>query len=499
MEDDHPSSAVPAAETASEPSTNEPLYVDLNAEGLPTAIESMCPQCEENGTTKLLLTKIPHFKDIIIISFDCPHCGFRSNEVQPGGAIAERGVKMELNIIHPEMLNRQVIKSNYARVIFPQLDFEIPAVTQKGLLNTVEGLLRTAAEQLQEGQEIRRVQDAETAARLDDFIARLLRCADGQELPLVMILDDPSGNSHVQNPYAPRNDPLLHSFYYERTPDQLVSMGFAASTEDAARSIADDKQQRKLNNHPLLASNSSIISADNFDFSKNFESNLEVAGLKQEPMVFPAECHSCHHMAENRMCVSDIPFFKEVVIMSFYCENCGARSAEIKAGGAIPAKGKRTTCAVQSRTDLSRDVLKSETSSVSIPELELELTAGSLGGLYTTVEGLLVKIRDHLRDNNPFVSGDSSENKTKEDFENFLSRFDDLISGERPFTLIVDDPLDNSFIMSFYKNPKEDPLLTIEEYERSFEQNEELGLNDINTENYAAEASDHPSDSTTMA
>jgi len=50
-------------------------------------IESMCINCEENvpllpqssidgqGITRLLLTKIPFFREVIIMSFSCPHCG----------------------------------------------------------------------------------------------------------------------------------------------------------------------------------------------------------------------------------------------------------------------------------------------------------------------------------------------------------------------------------------------------------------------------------------
>jgi hypothetical protein len=50
-------------------------------------IESMCINCEENvpypswsptniqGTTRLLLTKIPFFREVIIMSFSCPYCG----------------------------------------------------------------------------------------------------------------------------------------------------------------------------------------------------------------------------------------------------------------------------------------------------------------------------------------------------------------------------------------------------------------------------------------
>jgi zinc finger protein len=46
----------------------------------------------------LLLTKIPHFKEVIIMAFECPHCGFKNNEIQTGAAIAEKGVKHILTV-----------------------------------------------------------------------------------------------------------------------------------------------------------------------------------------------------------------------------------------------------------------------------------------------------------------------------------------------------------------------------------------------------------------
>ena len=39
--------------------------------------------------------------------------------------------------------------------------------------------------------------------------------------------------------------------------------------------------------------------------------------------------------------------------------------------------------------DLKRDVIKSNSAGVVLPELDVEVTQGSLGGMYTTVEGLL--------------------------------------------------------------------------------------------------------------
>ena len=54
--------------------------------------------------------------------------------------------------------------------------------------------------------------------------------------------------------------------------------------------------------------------------------------------------------------------------------------------------------------------LQSETCAVRIPALELELTEGTLGGRFTTVEGLLTSILEQLSDkNNPFMIGNSAD------------------------------------------------------------------------------------------
>lgn len=50
-------------------------------------IESLCMACEQNGTTRMLLTYIPYFKEVIVVSFQCDHCGARNNEIQSAGQI----------------------------------------------------------------------------------------------------------------------------------------------------------------------------------------------------------------------------------------------------------------------------------------------------------------------------------------------------------------------------------------------------------------------------
>ena len=166
-------------------------------------------------------------------------------------------------------------------------------------------------------------------------------------------------------------------------------------------------------------------------------------------------CPNCHRMGEAVNCVTDIPYFKEVLIMAFTCTECGYRNNEIKVryapsclpslppslppslafvkvtllftlflalllsflsraaappflssppspppslspvkvilisilflplpppslsfqgGGAIPPQGTLVRLRVESKDDFTRDVLKSDTAGISIPEIDLEIT-----------------------------------------------------------------------------------------------------------------------------
>ena len=89
-------------------------------------IESLCMNCGKNGTTRLLLTSIPYFREIILMSFECPHCGLRNSEIQPASEIQEKGSKYLLKVENKEDFNRQVIKSETASCKFLELDMEIP-------------------------------------------------------------------------------------------------------------------------------------------------------------------------------------------------------------------------------------------------------------------------------------------------------------------------------------------------------------------------------------
>jgi zinc finger protein len=68
------------------------------------------------------VTDIPHFKEVIIMAFDCSFCGFRNSEVKGGGAVPTLGTQVKLVVTGPDDLKRDILKSDSAEVIIPELD-----------------------------------------------------------------------------------------------------------------------------------------------------------------------------------------------------------------------------------------------------------------------------------------------------------------------------------------------------------------------------------------
>lgn len=152
------------------------------------------------------------------------------------------------------------------------------------------------------------------------------------------------------------------------------------------------------------------ITADNIDFSKSMDDQGETTDddAKKEVLRFPTFCYACSREGTANMCIANVPFFKEIIIMAFCCEHCGYRNTDIKHGGGISDKATRIVFNLEKPSDMNRDVFKSDTCIMAIPEVDFAMAPGTLGGVYSTVEGLLDQVITNLEDSNPFGVGDSA-------------------------------------------------------------------------------------------
>jgi len=421
----------------------------------PTHVDSMCVNCGEEGVTKLLLTKIPHYQEVIVMSFQCEKCGFANNEIQPGGRIQEKGVRYSVTVRNERDLSRQVVKSDYATVTVPEIELEIPARSQKGEISTVEGVLQRTVAGLEQEQPVRRIMDPENAEKIDNFVSKIRELTELKK-QFTVVIDDPSGNSFVENPLAPAADSATKITHYQRSKKQ-------------------DHDLCLYTNEELLDAEDPVL--------KPPEDDLTAEKLAEEVLQFATNCPECNALCSTNMKMTQIPFFKEVVIMATVCDACGLKTNEVKSGGGIEEKGRRITLRVTDPSDLSRDVLKSETCDVTIPDIDFEMGGAALGGRFTTLEGLLKNVLEMVETNPLFGAGDATAPDVAERMEVFKKKLNDLMEVKEEFRIILDDPAGNSYVQNVYA-PEEDPEMTVEEYERSFEQNDLLGINDMKVENY---------------
>ncbi|KAI6199711.1 hypothetical protein M3Y96_00655800 [Aphelenchoides besseyi] len=432
------------------------VYKELNADdedGNVMKIESLCMNCHRNGITQLLCTRIPFYKQVIVMSFSCDHCGYRNSELQSGEAVQEFGSEIVLNVKEQSDLSRTVVKSEYASLVVPELELEIPPKSQPGEVTTVEGILVRVKSGLMQNQDRRRQVNPQGAAKLDKFMEKLDKCVELKE-PWTLKLNDPSGNCFIQNPDPLHVDPRCITSHYYRDMAANKLLALAADDEPEWKPTDDDREW------------------------KSYED------CKNTILRFCSPCPNCGAEIEVLMKPTDIPYFQTVIIMSSTCDKCGYKSNEVKPGGPIQDLGCKLSICIKEEIDLARDVLKSDTCYLSIPDLKLEAGCGTLSGRFTTIEGLLIDTKEQLKVQSAFFFGDSAQNDpAKPKLDSIFDAIDEVLAMKRSVTLVLDDPAGNSYIQSI-TDEANDPRLTKEFYTRSYEQNDELGLNDMKTENY---------------
>ncbi|KAM3424337.1 hypothetical protein BST61_g11126 [Cercospora zeina] len=446
-------------------------------------IESLCMNCHEDGTTRLLLTRIPFFREIVIMSFTCEKCGFHNNEIQSAGQIQPKGAKFALRVEKDEDLQRNVVKSDVCAFRIEDVDLEVPP--GKGQYSNVEGIIRAVKDDLEMHQAARMQQMPEVGAKVGAIIRKLEDMLNGHKYPFMISVDDPTGNSTIEPKPGDAAGKWAKSEYI-RSAAQNAALGLGDDVPAPVSEAPAPALRPEYHAEHLVGGDAPAAPQGN-----NVDQEEDI--VENQVYSFPASCPGCTRPCATNMKMVNIPFFKQVVLMSTVCDHCGYRSNEVKTGGEVPEKGRKITLKVSTKEDLARDILKSESAALSCPELQLRVEPGTMGGRFTTVEGIMTNIRKDLRaqafglaDGDADLqdgAGDSMAAESKKQWEDFFSLLEDAIEGRKDFTLVLEDPLAGSYVQSLTA-PEPDPKLTLEDYTRTDEEEEDLGLKDIKTEGY---------------
>eukprot|EP01103_Thecamoeba_quadrilineata_P006124 TRINITY_DN15851_c0_g1_i1.p1 TRINITY_DN15851_c0_g1~~TRINITY_DN15851_c0_g1_i1.p1 ORF type:complete len:450 (+),score=48.55 TRINITY_DN15851_c0_g1_i1:23-1351(+) len=105
----------------------------------------------------------------------------------------------------------------------------------------------------------------------------------------------------------------------------------------------------------------------------------------------------------------------------------------------VKPHGFTLTFKVKTVGDLDRCLMKTDTACLDIPEIEFSTAEGT--GRYCTIYQFLVETRDKISTIS-MPRGTPQYEKLMETLE----KLQEMISGERPFTIVIQDPFANSFI-----------------------------------------------------
>jgi zinc finger protein len=415
------------------------------------------------GMTRILPIKIPYFKEILLESFSCDHCGWQNKTVKSAGQIQEKGSKYTFRLDQMADFQRQVVRNETGVFRLEDVDLEMPP--SAGQLTNLEGLITKIKTDLEQDQPARKEQAPDLYNALEGILAKIDDMLAGKRFPITVSLDDMTGNSFIEPSPDDKGQKYVRHDYF-RTNAQNAQLGLLADEDVTAGGGGGD------------GGGGGMEGVDIVD---------------DEVYELHAECPACSKPCTVNMKKTNIPHFKEVIIMATVCEHCGFRTSDVKTGGAIPKLGRRITLQIRTVEDMSRDILKSESCALKSVDLGLEVQPGTLGGRFTTVEGLLAQVREQLHsqifdvEDSDLAAGDSMANETKSRWDRFFDKLDRAIKVEFPFSITLEDPLANSFVQKNVDADEDDPQIRTEEYERTAEEMEDLGLADMITEGYEKE------------
>lgn len=165
--------------------------------------------------------------------------------------------------------------------------------------------------------------------------------------------------------------------------------------------------------------------------------------LKQERFETKICCPLCQADLVMNWQRDNIPYFGEIMHISAKCQ-CSFRFADTMILSS--KEPMRYEMPVETSEDLDARVIRSTSGTIRIPEMGVTIEPGSVSESYVTnIEGVLHRVRDVLTTTSRWVQGDEEKSSRSEEL---LCMIEEVIQGKRKITVIVEDPLGNSAIIS---------------------------------------------------
>ncbi|MEM2637453.1 MAG: ZPR1-type zinc finger protein [Candidatus Korarchaeota archaeon] len=167
-------------------------------------------------------------------------------------------------------------------------------------------------------------------------------------------------------------------------------------------------------------------------------------GTKMSEEKIKISCPVCNSELTTSVVEKVVPHFGEILIISDICNNCGYHNSTIHVTGS--SNKTHYELLIDSREKLNYYVVRSPTTTVSVPELGIEMKpiSGQGEAFITTVEGVLVRFKEKLL----FMMTDENDDEKVRAINDLLHKIERTIKGEYCLTIVLDDPMGKAI---FYK------------------------------------------------
>lgn len=165
--------------------------------------------------------------------------------------------------------------------------------------------------------------------------------------------------------------------------------------------------------------------------------------FKQESFETRIPCPLCHNDLVMTWQRDEIPYFGEIMYISAKCQ-CSFRFADTMLLSS--KEPMRYELLVETQEDLNARVIRSTSGTIRIPEMGITIEPGAVSESYiTNVEGVMQRVQSVLMTASRWVQEDEEKfARSKE----LLCMLEEVLESKNKITVIIEDPLGNSAIIS---------------------------------------------------
>ncbi|MAG50440.1 hypothetical protein CL621_02250 [archaeon] len=153
-----------------------------------------CPFCKTKNLTLIEEKKeIPYFGNLFIFSMSCSNCHYNKSDVE--AEEQKESAKYTITTEKEEDMKIRVIKSSNATVKIPQLRMSVtPGPASIGYISNIEGLLDRFVKIIEGKRD--ESEDPKEKKHAKNLLKKIRKVKFG-DIPLKIIIEDPSGNSAI--------------------------------------------------------------------------------------------------------------------------------------------------------------------------------------------------------------------------------------------------------------------------------------------------------------